>query len=129
VEVEVQAVHQVLGFATAAGVIVGLAWSILLARGADMHRRWFDRLGLLVAAIVVAEVVTGAFRQSSGGTPQPLHALLAGIAVLAIPVTRSLSGYLGGLGSREPWVWFAIYAILGAALLGLFQTGGVATSL
>jgi len=120
----VELLHSALGYLTGAAVVAGLAWSLARAveRGPD-SKAWFDRLALATLAVVVAEVVTGAAWQSSGGEPAPEHALLAGVSVAAIPLLRVLGASIGGFGRREPWLWLATYAIVGASLVGLFVTG------
>jgi len=104
-------------------VVAGMAWSAAMAVGRGGAKAWFDRFGLLVLAIVVVEVATGAAWQSSGGDPAPAHALLAGVSVVAIPLLRTLGASMGGLGRAEPWLWLITYAVVGGALLGLFATG------
>lgn len=119
-----EVLHSVLGYLTGAAVVAGMAWSLARAvgRGPD-SKVWFDRLALATLAVVVAEVVTGAAWQSGGGEPAPEHALLAGVSVAAIPLLRVLGASIGGFGRREPWLWLATYAIVGASLVGLFVTG------
>lgn len=120
-----EALHSVLGYVTGVAVIAGMAWSVALAtwsRGPST-KAWFDRFALLVLAIVIAEVVTGAVWQGSGGEPAAEHALLAGISVVAIPLLRVMGASMGGLGRLEPWLWLVTYAVVGASLIGLFVTG------
>ena len=117
------AVHSILGYVTGVAVVVGMAWSVMVAVGRGDEEPWFDRFAILVLAVVVAEVATGAAWQSSGGDPAPAHALLAGVSVAAIPLLRILGVSMGGLGRIGPWLWLVTYAVVGAALLGLFVTG------
>lgn len=118
-----EALHSLLGYVTGAGVIAGMAWSAMLAVGRGGAKAWFDRFAILVLAAVVAEIVTGAAWQASGGDPAPTHALLAGVSVAAIPLLRTIGASMGGLGRAEPWLWLVTYAVVGAALVGLFVTG------
>lgn len=119
-----EVLHSALGYLTGAAVVAGMASSLgrALGRGPG-SQAWFDRLALATLAIVVAEIVTGAAWQSSGGDPAPAHALLAGVSVAAIPVVRILGASMGGFGRSEPWLWLGTYAVVGASLLGLFVTG------
>jgi hypothetical protein len=121
----VEALHSVLGYVTGVAVIAGMAWSVALATWsrAPATKVWFDRFALVVLAIVIAEVVTGAVWQASGGEPAAEHALLAGISVAAIPLLRTLGASMGGFGRLEPWLWLITYAIVGASLIGLYVTG------
>ncbi|HSL98058.1 MAG TPA: hypothetical protein VK831_05755 [Candidatus Deferrimicrobiaceae bacterium] len=117
--------HSALGYLTGAAVVVGMAWSLRRAVGRDpaFSKAWFDRFALATLAVVVAEVVTGAAWQSSGGDPAPEHALLAGVSVAAIPLLRILGASMGGFGRWEPWLWLATYAVVGGSLIGLFVSG------
>ncbi len=118
--------HALLGYVTAAVVVAGMAWSLILGTRHREPDAWFDRFSLLTLAIVVVEVVSGAMWQSTGGDPAPAHALAAGVSVVAIPVVRGYGALLrreGGLGPRAPWWWFATYAVVGVALIGLYATG------
>ncbi|NJD29364.1 MAG: hypothetical protein FIA92_13840 [Chloroflexi bacterium] len=119
------ALHSILGYVTGAAVVAGMVWSVAWGLGLERlpAKAWFDRFAYVVLAIVVAEVVTGAMWQSSGGEPAPSHALLAGVSVAAIPLLRTLGASMGGLGRAEPWLWLVTYAVVGGALIGLFLTG------
>jgi len=117
--------HSVLGYLTGAAVVAGMAWSVArgLGRAGGTSNAWFDRFAIVVLAIVVVEVVTGAVWQASGGDPAPTHALLAGVSVAAIPLVRTLAASMGGFGRAEPWLWLVTYTVVGAALIGLFVSG------
>lgn len=120
-----EVLHSALGYVTGAAVVAGMAWSLLRAVGREpaFWKAWFDRFALATLAVVVAEVATGAAWQSSGGESAPEHALLAGISVAAIPLLRILGASVGGFGRWGPWLWLAAYAVVGAALIGLFVSG------
>lgn len=117
-----QLLHQVLGFVAIGGALVGVAWcawvALQPARSVDGRSlAWF---GYAVVAVTVLAAVTGAFRQTSGGTPGAAHPLFAGLSVVAIPAAR----YLAMVAPRrEHWIWLAGYVVLGLAVVGLFQTG------
>lgn len=117
-----QLLHQVLGFVALGGAVVGIAWCawVALQPSKALNGRLLAWFGYAVVALTVVEAITGAFRQGSGGTPEPAHPLFAGLSVIAIPVTRYLSMVAP---RREAWVWLAGYVVLGVAVIGLFQTG------
>ena len=117
-----QLLHQVLGYLALAGALLGIGWCAWLALRPSMavNGRLLTWFGYGVVAITVIEAITGAFRQTSGGTPEPTHPLFAGLSVVAIPAAR----YLSLLAPRrEAWVWLGGYVVLGLAVVGLFQTG------
>jgi hypothetical protein len=118
----VDLVHLLTGYGALAGAVAGIAWCAWLAlrpQGAIDGRllTWF---GYAVVAVTVLGAITGAFRQTSGGSPGAAHPIMAGLSVVAIPVAR----YLSMLAPRrEAWVWLGGYVVLGLAVYGLFQTG------
>jgi hypothetical protein len=113
--------HRVIGFATLGGAglgVIGAAW--LAFRPAALDRRYLAWLGYVVVGLAVLGAATGAFRQTSGGTPASLHPIFAALAVVTIPV----AAYLGPLfRERVAWAWLVAFAVTGLAVLGLFGTG------
>jgi hypothetical protein len=117
-----QLLHQVLGFVALGGALAGVGWCawVALRPGTAVNGRLLAWFGYAIVGITVIGAITGAFRQGSGGTPEPAHPLFAGLSVIAIPVARYLSMVAP---RREAWVWLGGYVVLGLAVLGLFQTG------
>ena len=113
--------HRLIGFAALGGAglgVIGAAW--LAFRPAALDRRYLGWLGYAVVALTVIGAATGAFRQTSGGTPEALHPIFAGLSVVTIPV----AAYLGPLfRERVAWAWLIAFALTVLAVVGLFQTG------
>ena len=117
-----QLLHQLIGFAAIAGAVLGAGWCLWVATSARaINGRFLTWFGYGVVALVVIGAITGAFRQASGGTPASAHPIFAGLAVIAVPITRYLS-MLAPRG-REAWAWLVGYVLLAIAVVGLFQTG------
>lgn len=117
-----QLLHQLIGVASIAGALVGVGWCLWVAMSARaVNGRSLTWFGYAIVALVVLGAITGAFRQTSGGTPESAHPIFAGLAVIAVPVTRYLS-MLAPRG-REAWAWLVGYVVLALAVVGLFQTG------
>ena len=114
--------HAVIGWVGLAGALAGAAWCawVVLSPRAVNGRllAWF---GYAIVGLVVVGAITGAFRQTSGGSPGVAHPVVAAVSVVVVPLARYLS-VLAPKG-REAWVWLAGYAILALAVFGLFQTG------
>lgn len=116
-----QLLHQVLGFVTLAGAIVGIGWCAWLAlRPEALDGKFLAWFGYAVVAVAVLDAIVGAVRQGSGGTPASTHPIFAGLSVIAIPAARYLSMVAP---RREAWVWLVGYVVLALAMVGLFQTG------
>jgi hypothetical protein len=114
-------IHRLIGYASLAGAIGGAAWALwLVARPRALDRRALSWLGYAVVALTVLGAATGAFRQTSGGTPGSTHPIFAALAIVAVPVAQYLAPLFR---TREPWVWLAGYAVTALAVVGLFQTG------
>lgn len=117
-----QLLHQVLGYVALGGALVGIAWCAWLALrpSTAVNGRLLTWFGYVIVVITVVGAISGAFRQTSGGTPEPTHPLFAGLSVVAVPAAR----YLSLLAPRrEAWVWLGGYVVVGLAVFGLFQTG------
>jgi hypothetical protein len=117
-----QLLHQVLGFVAMGGALAGAAWCAWVALRPEVavNGRLLAWFGYAVVAITVIGAITGAFRQTSGGTPGAAHPIMAGLSVIAIPTTR----YLSLLAPRRAaWVWLVGYVVLALAVVGLFLTG------
>jgi hypothetical protein len=117
-----QLLHQVIGFVALGGALVGVAWCAwaALRPGRAVDGRLLAWFGYAIVALTVLGAITGAFRQTSGGTPDAAHPIFAGLSVIAVPLAR----YLAMLAPRrEAWVWLGGYVLLGLAVVGLFQTG------
>jgi hypothetical protein len=117
-----QLFHLFLGVVAMLGAIGGAAWCawLVLEPRTAIDGRLLAWFGYGVVAIAVIGAITGAFRQTSGGTPGALHPIAAGLSVVAIPAAR----YLCVLAPRrEPWVWLAGYVALALSVVGLFLTG------
>jgi hypothetical protein len=117
-----QELHLALGWVALIGAVVGAGWCAWLALrpGRAVDGRLLTWFGTAVVAIAVIDAITGAIRQTSGGSPASTHPIFAGLSVIAIPVAR----YLSMLAPRrEAWVWLGGYVVLALAVFGLFQTG------
>ena len=117
-----QLLHEVLGWVALAGAVAGAGWCLWVAvTPRAVNGRLLSRFGYAVVALVVVGAITGAFRQTSGGTPDAAHPIFAGLSVVVVPLSRYLS--VLAPPRRAAWVWLVGYAILAVSVFGLFQTG------
>ena len=116
------AIHRLLAYGAVAGVVAGIAWSIVLLAGRRTGGPRFERFQAGVVAVLVVEGAAGLIMLASGGRPREgLHVFYAVVAVALIPLARS---FLGRASGRAGSLLLLIgFVVLGAVLYRLFTTG------
>lgn len=116
------AIHQLLAYASAAAAIAGLVWAgILVATGRAGDAR-FTQAQAAVVSVFLVTAVSGALLLLAGSRPADgLHLLYALVALAIIPLARSSLGRRHDRGAAV--LLLVAFIVLGALTYRLFTTG------
>ncbi len=110
--------------AVAGAIVAAILVVVGLLDGAGVARagRWLDRLAAILFVTMVAAVLLGPGIVAGVGMPSsPVHFLLAGVAVLAVPALRFLAARRES--THRGWWMAAGAAVTLLALVSLWSTG------
>ena len=121
--------HGVLAIASVAAAIAVLVMGVLVDLGRSMTARWIDHVILLSIGATGLALLLGPVLLLTRGLSDPLHALYAIVALVALPLARILAAPETRAGARPSidrrsgrWLALAAVSTLGA-LLRLSMTG------
>ena len=116
------AIHRLLADASVAVTVAAIVWAlILLATGRSGGRR-FEHAQATVVSMFVTVAASGALLLLTGSAPRDgLHIFYAAVALMVIPLARSLFGRAGPRHSST--MLLVALVVLGAVTYRLFTTG------
>jgi hypothetical protein len=92
--------HAVIGWVSLGGAVAGAAWCAWVVMSPRaVNGRLLTWFGYAIVMLAVIGAITGAFRQTSGGTPGVAHPVFAGLSVVVVPLSRYLSILMPKSGS------------------------------
>lgn len=108
------AVHRILGYVVVLAVGIGIAWSLVATRNADLRGRSFPRFQAVVVGVFVVASVAGLGMLLSGGQPkESLHLVYAAIAIVLLPLARS---FVPAIDRRSGIAALAAFVVLGGVV-------------
>jgi hypothetical protein len=117
----VQAVHEILAYATSIAVGVALVWTLILAVKMRSGGSAYEHMHAAVVGLILLAAAAGAALFAFGARPRDgLHVLYGGVAIVLIPLARS---FLAGGSPRDSILMLVAVVALGGVLFRLFVTG------
>ena len=116
------AVHRILAYLAVGGVVVGIAWSLVVVLSGRGSGETFVRFQAGVVSLLVVAAASGLVLLAGGARPTDgLHLMYALLAIALVPLARSFLGR--ATGQRAAVLFLVAFIVLGGVLFRLFTTG------